>query len=82
MEMEEERRARLENDVATYQTAQVARGDRRRKKSKTGEDGSYHTVQVGTGDRGRKKSKKRNGFDLDLIRVEIGVLKKTIFFKE
>ena len=47
---------------------QVGHGDGRRKKCKTGEDGSYHTAQVGIGDRGRKKSKKkRNGFDLDLI---------------
>ena len=47
--------------------AQVGHGDGRRKKNKTGEDGSYHTAQVGPGDRGRKKSKKRNGFGLDLI---------------
>ena len=47
--------------------AQVDHGDGRRKKSKTGEDGSYHTAQVGPGDRGRKKSIKWYGFDLDLI---------------
>ena len=46
----------------SYQMAQVGHGDRQRKKSKTGEDGSYHTPQVGLGDRGRKKSKK--GMDL------------------
>ena len=34
--------------------AQVGHGDGRRKKSKTGEDGSYHTAQVGPGDRGGK----------------------------
>ena len=33
-------------------TAQVSHGDRRRKKSKTGEDGSYHTAQVGPRSRG------------------------------
>ena len=42
--------------------AQFGHGDGRRKKSKTGDDGSYHTAQVGPGDRGRKKSKK--GMDL------------------
>ena len=36
----------------------VGHGDGRRKKSKTGEDGSNHTAEVGLGDRGRKKSKK------------------------
>ena len=40
----EERRARLENDAATKR--QVDHGDGRRKKSKTGEDGSYHTAHV------------------------------------
>ena len=43
-----------------------------------GKDGSYHTAQIGLGERGRKKSKKWIGFDLDLIWIEIGVLK----FKE
>ena len=57
MEMDEERKARLEKMC------------------------SYHTVQVGPGDRGRKKSKKRNGFDLDLIRVEIGILKNNFFLR-
>ena len=37
METEEERRARLENDAAMYQMAQVGHGDGRRKKTKTGE---------------------------------------------
>ena len=50
METEDER-ARLENDAAT-KLAQVSHGDRRRKKSKTGEDGSYHTAQVGPRSRG------------------------------
>ena len=54
--------------------AQVGHGDGRRKKSKTGEDGSYHTAQVGPGDRGRKKSKIWIKYDLDLIEIEIGVL--------
>ena len=55
-----------------HQTAQFGHVDGRRKKSKTGEDGSYHTAQIGLGDRGRKKSKKWIGFDLDLIWIEIG----------
>ena len=59
--MDEERKARVEKIVAT-KTAQVGHRDGRRKKSKTGGDGSYHTAQVGPGDRGRKKSK--NGLDL------------------
>ena len=46
---------------------QFLHGDGRRKKSKTGEDGTNHTAQVGPGDGGRKKSKKRNEFNLDLI---------------
>ena len=44
------------------------------KESKTGVDGSYHTAQIGL-DRGRKESKKWIEFDLDLIWIEIGVLK-------
>ena len=60
--------------MVAYQTAQVGHGDGRRKKSKTGENGSYHTAQVGPGDRGRKKSKKWIEYDLDLIWIEIGVL--------
>ena len=39
----------------SYQMAQE-NGDRRRKKSKTEEDGSYHTAEVSPGDRGRKKN--------------------------
>ena len=57
-------------------------GGGRRKNSKTGEDGSYHTAQVGPGDRERKKSKKGmdlNGFNLDLIWIEIGVFKNKKF---
>ena len=53
--------------------AQFGRVDGRRKKSKTGEDGSYHTAQLGLRDRGRKKSIKWIGFNLDLIWIEIGV---------
>ena len=34
-------------------------GDGRRKKSKTGEDGSNHTAQVAPADGERKKSKKK-----------------------
>ena len=44
----------------------VGHGYGRRKKSKTGEDGSYHTAQVGPGER-KKEEQKRNGFNLDLI---------------
>ena len=56
MEMDEERKARLEKMAATKWFRQAMEG--RRKKSKTGEDGSYHTAQVGPGDIGRKKIKK------------------------
>ena len=63
--------------------AQVGHGDGRRKKSKTGEDGSYHTALVGPGNRGRAKNGMDliwisfgfNGFHLDLIWIEIAVLK-------
>ena len=58
VETEEERTARLENNGSGWPW-------RRRKKSKTEEDGSYQTAQVGPGDRGRKKSKIRNGIYLD-----------------
>ena len=61
----------------SYQTAQVGHGEGRRKSSKTGEDGSYHTARVGPGDRGRKKRKKCIGYDLDLLWIEIGVLKNS-----
>ena len=63
-ENELERKLRLEKVVASKQL-RLAVGDGKRKKSKTGGDGSYHTAQVGPGDRGRKKSKKGFGFDLD-----------------
>ena len=56
--------------------AQVGHGDRLRRNSKTGEEGSYHTAQVGTGDRLRKKSKKWIGYDLGFIWIEIDVFKK------
>ena len=59
--------------------AQVGHGEGKRKKSKTGEDGSYHTAQVGPGDRGRKKSKKKIAFNFNLIWIEIGDLKKIFF---
>ena len=59
--MEMEKRTRLENDAAT-KTAQFGDGDGRRKKSKTGENGSYETAQVGPEDRGRRRAKNR--FDL------------------
>ena len=45
METEEEGRARLK-DFAATKTAQVGHGDGRRKKIKTGEDGSYRTAHV------------------------------------
>ena len=56
----------------------------RRKKSKTEENGSYHTAQVGPGDRERKKEEQKKEwilyiFDLDLIWIEIGVLKNKFF---
>ena len=50
----------------SHQTVQAGHGEGQRKKSKTAEDGSYHTAQVGPGE------KKKNGFDLDLIWMEIG----------
>ena len=55
METEEERRARLENDVATKRLRLVM---------ESGEDGSYYTAQVGLGSRRRKKCKKWNRFDV------------------
>ena len=67
VETEKERRGKLENDAATYHMAQVGHGYGRKKKSKTGEDGSFDTAHVGPGDRGRKKIKEKNELDLDLI---------------
>ena len=47
VETEVERRARLENDAATKRLRlAMEHGDGRRKKSKTGEDGSYCTAHV------------------------------------
>ena len=43
VETEEEGRART-GECCSYQTAQVGHGDGRRKKIKSGEDGSYHTA--------------------------------------
>ena len=43
----------LEKVVASKQL-KFCHGDGRRKKSKTGEDGSIHTAQVDPGDGGRK----------------------------
>ena len=42
--------------------AQVIHGDRRRKKSNTGVDGSYQTAQVGPGIEDERSAKK-NGMD-------------------
>ena len=56
---------------------QAGHREGRRKKNKTGEAGSYHTAQVGPGDRGRKKIIKRNGFDFDLIWIEVGFFKNS-----
>ena len=58
METEDEGRARLENDAATKRL----RLDRRRKKSKTDEDGSYHTAQVAW--KQRMKEVQKNGLNL------------------
>ena len=71
MYMDQERKARL---VATKRLKLAMEMDEERKAR---EDGSYHTAQIGLGDRktGRQKSKKWIGFDLDLIWIEIGVLK-------
>ena len=69
VEMEEERRARLENG-ACYQTSQFGHGDGRRKKSMTGEDGSYQTTQVGHGDGRRKNSK--TGEDGGYHTIQVG----------
>ena len=62
METKEDRRAKLENDVATKWLRLAMVTDEER--SKTGEGGINHTAQVGPGDRGRKKSKRGNGFYL------------------
>ena len=59
--MDEERKARLKKMVAT--NAQVGHGDGRKKKSKTGEDGSYQTAQIGLGR--KKEEQKWIGFNLD-----------------
>ena len=45
VETKEERRARMEN-VAATKWLKVGDGDGRRKKIKTGEDGSYRTAHV------------------------------------
>ena len=71
VEMEEERRARLENDAALPSGSGFPWI--RTKKRKTEECGSYHAAQVGPGNRGSNKSKKKIGFGLDLIWIEIEV---------
>ena len=53
-EMDEERKASPEKMVAT-ELLKLAM-ERRRKKSKTEEDGSYYSAEVSPGDRVRKKS--------------------------
>ena len=52
VETEEDRRAKLENDVATKRLRLAMETDE-------GEDGINHTAQVGPGDRGSKKSKEK-----------------------
>ena len=47
-------------------------GDGRRKKSKSGEDGSYQTAQVGHGDGGTKKSKTEEDGNYHLAEVSPG----------
>ena len=46
-------------------------------RKKAGEDCSYHTAWPWR--RRKKEEQKRNGFDLDLIWIEIGVFKKKKF---
>ena len=72
VETEEDRRAKLENDVATTRLRLAMETDEGRKARL---DGINHTPQVGPGDRGKKKSKKKEWllFIFD---------SKTYFFKE
>ena len=63
MEMEEERRARLENDAATKRL-RLAMEMEKVRIARPEKMVATNTAQVGPGDRGRKKSKKKG---LDLI---------------
>ena len=56
--MDEERKARLKKMVATKRLKLAMEMDKK-KRSKTGEDGSYHTTQIGLGDRERKKEEQK-----------------------
>ena len=56
---------RKQDWYCSYQTAQVGQRE---------EDGSYHTAQIGLGDK-KKEEQNMDSFDLDLIWIEIGVLK-------
>ena len=63
MEMDEERKARLEKMVATKWFRLAMETDKERK-ARLGEMVATHTAQVGPGVRGRKKIKKE-WIDLD-----------------
>ena len=73
MEMEEERRARLEKMVATKRLRLAMETDEERK-ARLEKMIATTQLRLCPGERGRKKSKKWIGHDLDLIWIEIGVL--------
>ena len=77
METEEERRARLENDAATKRFRLARRRTKKEKQDwRRWYVRSYHTASSGWPWRQRKKEEQKLiGFDLDLIWIEIGVLK-------
>ena len=81
VETVEERRARLENDAATKQLRLSMQTDKERNARL---EKMVATIQLRLAletEEERRAKKKRNGFDLDLIWIEIGVFKK-LNFKE
>ena len=77
MEMEEERRSRLENDVATKWLRMAMEMDEERKARL---EKMVATIRLRLAlETEQEEEQKKTGFDSNLIWIEIGVLKNKIF---
>ena len=78
METEEERRARLENDAATKRLSLAMEMDEERK-ARLEKMVATTQLWLVLDTEEERRAKKGNGFDLDLILIEIGVFKNKKF---
>ena len=78
MERDEERRARLEKMVATKPLRLAMKTEEERTARLENILATSH-FRLALETEEERRAKKKNGFDLDLIWIEIGVLKNIIF---